>query len=174
MSGDVVSPVFIGRREEMAVLSGALEQAAAGDPGFVLLGGEAGVGKTRLLGELTARAQDAGMRVLAGQCVEPGAEGLPLAPLMDVLRTLVRTMPPDCRISRQAPGVGGGLSLGIPHPQAAAHGASAHEKRASVVCPADPPGAFGCHEHRIATFAGMHKVVEYLAVLCGEPARRGS
>lgn len=35
------------------------------------------------------------MRVLAGQCVEPGAEGLPLAPLMDVLRALARTMPPD-------------------------------------------------------------------------------
>ena len=95
MSGDVVSPVFIGRRAEMAVLSGVLEQAVAGEPGFVLLGGEAGVGKTRLLSELTARARDAGMRVLAGQCVEPGAEGLPLAPLMDVLRALARTMPPD-------------------------------------------------------------------------------
>ncbi len=95
MNRDVVSPVFIGRREEMAALGGALDRTAAGEPGFVLVGGEAGVGKTRLLRELTARAEGAGFRVLTGQCVEPGAEGLPLAPLVDVLRTLARTMPPD-------------------------------------------------------------------------------
>ena len=33
--------------------------------------------------------------MLTGQCVELGAEGLPLAPLVDALRTLARTMPPD-------------------------------------------------------------------------------
>ena len=95
MGGDVVSPVFIGRREEMALFAAALDRALAGETGFVLIGGEAGVGKTRLLQELTARAEDAGFGILAGQCVEPGAEGLPLAPLVDVLRTLARTMPPD-------------------------------------------------------------------------------
>ncbi len=95
MSGDVVSPVLIGRGEELTVLAAALDRALAGETGFVLLGGEAGVGKTRLLRELSARAQDAGFGVLSGQCVEPGAEGLPLAPLVDVLRTLARTMPPD-------------------------------------------------------------------------------
>jgi predicted ATPase len=95
MSGDVVSPVLIGRGEELAVLAAATDRALAGETGFVLLGGEAGVGKTRLLRELSARAQDAGFGVLSGQCVEPGAEGLPFAPLVDVLRTLARTMPPD-------------------------------------------------------------------------------
>ena len=95
MSGDVVSPVLIGRGEELAVLTAALDRALAGETGFVLLGGEAGVGKTRLLRELSARAEDAGFGVLSGQCVEPGAEGLPFAPLVDVLRTLARTMPPD-------------------------------------------------------------------------------
>ena len=95
MSGDVVSPVLIGRGDELAVLTAALDRALAGETGFVLLGGEAGVGKTRLLRELSARAQDTGFGVLAGQCVEPGAEGLPFAPLVDVLRTLARTMPPN-------------------------------------------------------------------------------
>jgi hypothetical protein len=95
MSGDVVSPVLIGRGEELEVLAAALDRALAGETGFVLLGGEAGVGKTRLLRELSARAEDAGFGVLSGQCVEPGAEGLPFAPLVDVLRTLARTMPPD-------------------------------------------------------------------------------
>src|SRR6266702_369547 len=95
MSGDVVSPVLIGRGKELTVLAAALDRALAGETGFVLLGGEAGVGKTRLLRELSARAEDAGFGVLSGQCVEPGAEGLPFAPLVDVLRTLARTMPPD-------------------------------------------------------------------------------
>src|SRR6185437_10163442 len=95
MSGDVVSPVLIGHGEELAVLAAALDRALAGETGFVLLGGEAGVGKTRLLRELSARAEDAGFGVLSGQCVEPGAEGLPFAPLVDVLRTLAHTMPPD-------------------------------------------------------------------------------
>jgi ATP/maltotriose-dependent transcriptional regulator MalT len=95
MSGDVVSPVLIGRGEELAALAATLDRALAGETGFVLLGGEAGVGKTRLLQELTARAQDAGFCVLSGQCVEPGAEGLPFAPLVDVLRTLARTISPE-------------------------------------------------------------------------------
>jgi predicted ATPase len=76
-------------------LAVALDRALAEKTGFVLLGGEAGVGKTRMLRELSARAEDAGFGVLSGQCVEPGAEGLPFAPLVDVLRTLARTMPPD-------------------------------------------------------------------------------
>jgi DNA-binding CsgD family transcriptional regulator/tetratricopeptide (TPR) repeat protein len=96
MSGDVVSPVFVGRRGEIALLEEALGRVLAGEAGFVLVGGEAGVGKTRLLGELGGRARDAGFLVLTGQCVEPGAEGLPLAPLVDVLRALARAgMKPD-------------------------------------------------------------------------------
>jgi DNA-binding CsgD family transcriptional regulator len=89
----MVSPVLVGRREELSALSALLEQVLAGEPAFALISGEAGVGKTRLVGELTRRAEDAGFRVLTGQCVELGAEGLPLAPLVDALRTLAQTMP---------------------------------------------------------------------------------
>ena len=95
MSGSVVSPVFIGRQAEMASLEGPLDRAVAGDPGFALIGGEAGVGKTRLVEELAKRAADAGFQVLAGQCVELGAEGLPLAPLVDVLRMMSRAIRGD-------------------------------------------------------------------------------
>jgi predicted ATPase len=49
------------------------------------------VGKTRLVTELAGQAADSGFTVLAGHCVELGAEGLPLAPLIDALRTLART-----------------------------------------------------------------------------------
>ena len=52
MLGDVqtntVSPVFVGRAGELAALTDALARAAAGEPQALLVGGEAGVGKTRL------------------------------------------------------------------------------------------------------------------------------
>jgi ATP/maltotriose-dependent transcriptional regulator MalT len=90
----LVSPIFIGRAEEFGDLLTALDRALAGEPGLMVIGGEAGVGKTRLIEEIAHRAATSGMRVLSGQCVELGAEGLPLAPLVDALRTLVRSTPP--------------------------------------------------------------------------------
>jgi predicted ATPase len=95
MSVSVVSPVFIGRQQEMASLAAPMRRAEGGEPAVVLIGGEAGVGKTRLVGELAGLGSAAGFRVLAGQCIELGAEGLPLAPLVDALRALARTTPAD-------------------------------------------------------------------------------
>ena len=94
VGGNVVSPVFIGRQEELASLAGLLDRVRSHVPAFALVGGEAGVGKTRLIRELAELAADQGYCVLTGQCVELGGEGLPLAPLVDALRTLARTMPP--------------------------------------------------------------------------------
>jgi DNA-binding CsgD family transcriptional regulator/tetratricopeptide (TPR) repeat protein len=91
----VVSPVLVGRRAELDVLVRAGERAAAGEPAIVLVGGEAGVGKTRLVEEAAARAARDGTRVVTGACVELGGDGLPFAPLVDILRTLVRSMPPE-------------------------------------------------------------------------------
>jgi DNA-binding CsgD family transcriptional regulator/tetratricopeptide (TPR) repeat protein len=93
VGANVVSPVFIGRREELASLAGQLERSRAGNPVFALIGGEAGVGKTRLTRELAALAAGQDCCVLTGQCVELGGEGLPLAPLVDALRTLARAVP---------------------------------------------------------------------------------
>jgi MFS family permease len=45
MSASVVSPVFVGRRDEMAALAGLMQRAHGGDAAFALIGGEAGVGK---------------------------------------------------------------------------------------------------------------------------------
>lgn len=91
----LVSPVFVGRGRELDVLMGALEGARAGDPSVVIVGGDAGVGKTRLVEETAARAGQADARVLIGSCVELGGEGLPFAPLVDALRELARTTDPD-------------------------------------------------------------------------------
>ena len=95
VSVSVVSPVFIGRLQEMASLSEPLQRSQDGEPAIALVGGEAGVGKTRLVGELTEAALAAGFQVLTGQCIELGAEGLPLAPLVDALRSLARATPGD-------------------------------------------------------------------------------
>jgi len=74
----------------MASLSSGLSRAELGEPIVALIGGEAGVGKTRLVNELAAVATSTNCTVLVGHCVELGAEGLPLAPLIDALRALAR------------------------------------------------------------------------------------
>ena len=75
MTTSLVSPVLVGRQAEFAVLDGALERAIAGEPTAVLVGGEAGVGKSRLVHELSRRADEAGARVLVGGCVESEVRG---------------------------------------------------------------------------------------------------
>src|SRR5947209_8636898 len=92
MRPGLVSPVFVGREAELAGLVAALESAVEGGPSVALVGGEAGVGKTRLVEEAAACARERGAHVLTGSCVELGGEGLPLSPVVDVLRTLMRTM----------------------------------------------------------------------------------
>jgi len=81
MRRSLVSPVVVGRDAELAALGAALTSAVSGAPAVVLVSGEAGVGKTRLVEEATARARDAGARVLTGSCIDLGGEGLPLGPL---------------------------------------------------------------------------------------------
>jgi DNA-binding CsgD family transcriptional regulator len=86
----VISSRFIGRRQELAELEQSLTDAAAGRPQMVFLAGESGVGKTRLLRELTVAAEESGARVLGGACIELGEDELPYAPLVGALRPLQR------------------------------------------------------------------------------------
>ena len=86
-------PVLVGRAEELAALDAAWERVGRGQSATVLIGGEAGVGKSRLAEEFGARARAAGaVRVLSGLCVDLSAEGLPFAPFTGVLRELVRDL----------------------------------------------------------------------------------
>ncbi|WP_426513550.1 helix-turn-helix transcriptional regulator [Dactylosporangium sp. McL0621] len=95
MSHELVSPVLVGRRDELVRLRSLLDQAIGGEPAVALLAGEAGVGKTRLVQEITRVASERGVRVLSGGCAELGGEGVPLAPLVDVLRAVARSTPAD-------------------------------------------------------------------------------
>jgi DNA-binding CsgD family transcriptional regulator len=93
MLGDVraheVSPAFVGREPELSTLADAFERARGGTPGAVLLGGEAGGGKTRVVGEFAERVRDDAL-VLAGGCLELSTAGFPYAPFTAALRQLVR------------------------------------------------------------------------------------
>lgn len=88
-----VSPVFVGRDAELGLLDEVLAGAATGDPQALLVGGEAGVGKTRLVEEFAAAARGRGAVVALGGCVEIGADGLPFAPFSTALRALRRELP---------------------------------------------------------------------------------
>lgn len=101
MSIHPVSPLFVGRADELAALRQAYALARAGSASTVLVGGEAGVGKTRLITEFTQLSDEA--RVLVGGCLELGTEGLPFAPFTAVLRTLARDLGRD-RIADLVPG----------------------------------------------------------------------
>ncbi|MEV0159537.1 helix-turn-helix transcriptional regulator [Nonomuraea fuscirosea] len=77
--------LLVGRSSELAGLVQVLDSAAEGVAGVALVGGDAGIGKTRLVTELAARAKERGFNVLVGQCAELG-DSLPYLPLADALR----------------------------------------------------------------------------------------
>jgi DNA-binding CsgD family transcriptional regulator len=79
---------LVGRADELGRLLGLLDRAERGRPAVGLIAGDAGVGKTRLLDELAARAGGAGVRVLVGGCMEVGDVGLPYVPFVDAFRDL--------------------------------------------------------------------------------------
>jgi predicted ATPase len=91
----MASPTFVGHLEELQTLEAAEGRAADGEPAVVLVGGEAGVGKTRLVADLTFRCAADGTRVLAGGCVPVGGDGLPFAPIMEALRPLPEELGAD-------------------------------------------------------------------------------
>ena len=84
----LTSPVLVGRREELGRLAWAAEVGVSGESAVVLVAGEAGVGKTRLVGELAARAAERGLRVAVGRCIEFGETIWPMAPLREILARL--------------------------------------------------------------------------------------
>jgi DNA-binding SARP family transcriptional activator/tetratricopeptide (TPR) repeat protein len=81
----IESPPFVGRETEWQVLLDHWEQASSGQGGLVFVGGEAGVGKTRLVEELGQHVQQLGHRVVRGRCYEYECT-LPHGLLADVLR----------------------------------------------------------------------------------------
>jgi predicted ATPase len=86
---------LVGRDAELGRLDAAMARASEGESAVLLVGGEAGVGKSRLAAEAADRAAASGARVLSGACVQVGDEALPYAPFSDALRPLVRALDPE-------------------------------------------------------------------------------
>jgi predicted ATPase/DNA-binding NarL/FixJ family response regulator len=109
MADGLATSPFVGRAEEVRRLDAALDRAERGQPQVVLLAGDAGVGKTRLLLAFAERARRRGMRVLVGACVELGDIGVAYLPVVDALRELAED-PEEAAllaaIASTAPGLG--------------------------------------------------------------------
>jgi DNA-binding CsgD family transcriptional regulator/tetratricopeptide (TPR) repeat protein len=88
VSARVTARRLVGRDEELRLLTDALERGTAGRAATVAVAGDAGIGKTRLVLELAQVARRRDIRVIHGDCVELGSEGLPYAPFVAIVRAL--------------------------------------------------------------------------------------
>ncbi len=104
---------LVGRATEVARLDQAVRDAAHGSATFVLLRGEAGIGKTSLLDAAARRGAQAGLQSLRGVAIESGA-AIPYLPLVAPLAACVRAAgdDPASRIVRRA------LGGDVPRPDA--------------------------------------------------------
>jgi predicted ATPase len=81
----IICPVLSGRTADLTVVERALAQALDGRGQTLLVAGEAGIGKSRLVTETKATAERLGFAVLEGHCFESDRT-LPFGPLIDLLR----------------------------------------------------------------------------------------
>src|SRR5438034_4137394 len=86
----IICPVLIGRRAQLTTLRLLVDQARSGKGQVVLLSGEAGIGKSRLVAEAKTYAIAQGSLLLQGQCF-PTDRSCPYAPLLDLLRSHLTT-----------------------------------------------------------------------------------
>lgn len=85
LTPSVICPILIGRSPHLATINRHLNQAQEGRGQTLLIAGEAGLGKSRLVAEITAQVASQGWLVLSGHCYETEA-ALPYAPIIELLR----------------------------------------------------------------------------------------
>ena len=91
-STPVICPVTIGRAHERDALSQLIDRTRSGRGQVALVSGEAGIGKSRLVAETKAKAASEDFLLLQGTCFQMD-NSYPYAPLLDMLRTSVATIP---------------------------------------------------------------------------------
>jgi DNA-binding CsgD family transcriptional regulator/tetratricopeptide (TPR) repeat protein len=82
------TPRLLGRDEELGIIDGVLDGTAQGIPHTVLIGGDAGIGKSTLVGEVQRRALDLGFSVAVGHCLDLET-GVSFAPVLEAVRGLL-------------------------------------------------------------------------------------
>ncbi|MBF8257381.1 MAG: Protein kinase protein, partial [Anaerolineales bacterium] len=88
----IVRGHLVGREQELSEAIGHWQRAIAGQEQVLLVTGEPGIGKTRLVRELLAHVEVTGGQVARGECFAEG--GAPFAPFGDVLRRALSEQPP--------------------------------------------------------------------------------
>lgn len=96
---------MIGRESDLSALRDELAAVAAGGTRAVVIGGEAGIGKTRLMTEFLDEAAGSAT-VLLGRCVDLGSDGAPYAPFAAALRRLIELVGLDAVLDAAGPGAG--------------------------------------------------------------------
>lgn len=95
---------LVGRAHELGELQAALDDVRSGANRTVVIAGEAGIGKTRLVDELTTQAQ--GVTLVLGQCSDSGSGPVPYAALAGLLHTLVQAVGPEAAVAAAGPAAG--------------------------------------------------------------------
>src|SRR4029450_5460812 len=104
MAGTGAGSRFVGRTAELGRLEAAFADADGGEPLTLCVGGEAGVGKTRLVTRFAGPVREGGGQVLVGGCVELAETALPYAPVAQALRGLGRGLEPAALDELVGPG----------------------------------------------------------------------
>ena len=84
---------LVGREDQLTLLVEALRAAGTGQPGTVIVSGEAGIGKTRLVEAAVDHALTEGFLITSGQCSPVSGTRLPYGPVVDLLVDLQRQLP---------------------------------------------------------------------------------
>ncbi|HEX4444567.1 MAG TPA: AAA family ATPase [Galbitalea sp.] len=103
MMAPIAGPAMIGRESDLQALTAALSDARRGVSRCVVLGGEAGMGKTRLLEEFRATI-DSDVVVLRAECVDLGPLGVPFGPVRAIIRQLVSIVGADAVLAAAGAG----------------------------------------------------------------------
>ena len=93
-SVDAEVEIFVGRERDLSLLRAAWARAANGDSGLVVVTGEAGIGKSRLVTELAREIPTGGGLVAQVRCYRP-ARSLFLHPVAEMLTHIASRLPPD-------------------------------------------------------------------------------
>lgn len=135
MSRMLTNGEFIGRSAELERFAGLRKEVAAGTPLAVLVGGDAGVGKTRLLGQVIDAARTDHFQVLLGRCIYLGGEVMPYAPIIEILRSLapaggLPVPPTETELLRLVPS----LTPDLPVPERSPHPSRLFEQMLTLLC----------------------------------------
>ena len=93
-----LTPEIVGRNDELTLLHKTLAEVQDGAGNCVLISGEAGIGKSRLMREIKELSGKIGFTTMTGRCFEQDIS-LPYAPLIDMLRSFL-VMDPALKMSR--------------------------------------------------------------------------